>query len=279
MRIQHYIKNLLIFLPLIFSGNLYNIKLLKINLLGFVSFSFIASVIYIINDIFDVKQDKLHPIKCKRPIASGAIEKKNAVICAIILFLFSASCNFLIYLESDILAWILWGIYLLINFLYSFGLKKLPVIDVVILVVGFLIRLLYGGAISGIEISFWLYFTVLSASAYMSLGKRRNELKNQGECVRRVLRFYNYKVTNAFMYIFFTLTVCFYALWCVNIVFINKLSVLLYFTIPLIFLIIARYSNDIEGKVDADPINVLLKDKWLVIGGLIYALSLFFILY
>ena len=113
----------------------------------------------------------------------------------------------------------------------------------------------------------------------MSLGKRRNELKNQGECVRSVLRYYNYKIINIFMYVFFVLTLCFYALWCVTTVTICKFSWFLYFTIPLIFLIIARYSKDIEGKVDGDPVNVILKDKWLVIGGITCALTLFFILY
>ena len=279
MRIQHYIKNLLILLPLIFSGSLFDGKLLRINLLGFVSFCFIASFIYVINDIADVNQDRLHPIKCKRPIASGDIEKKNAIFFAGLLVLASAGCNYFIYIESGLLVWILWSIYILINFAYSFGLKKVPVIDVIILAAGFLIRVLYGGAISGIDVSFWLYFTVLAISVYMSLGKRRNELKNQGQCVRAVLRFYNYKVINIFMYIFFILTLCFYTLWCVTMVSVGKFSILLYFTIPLVFLVIARYSKKIEGKVDGDPVNVLLKDKWLVIGGFMYALFLFSILY
>jgi len=279
MRIHHYIKNLLILLPLIFSGKLFNIELIKINLLGFMSFSFIASFIYVINDIFDVSQDRLHPIKCKRPIASGDIEKKSAIIFAIFLLIISAVCNFLIYIESNYLIWILWSIYILINFAYSLGLKKIPVIDIIILAAGFLIRVLYGGAISGIEVSFWLYFTVLAISVYMSLGKRRNELKNQGQCVRSVLQFYNYKVINAFMYIFFILATCFYTLWCIAVVMVNEVSILLYFTIILVFLIIARYSKDIEGKVDGDPVNVLLKDKWLIIGGTTYILSVFFILY
>jgi len=232
MRIHHYIKNLLILLPLIFSGKLFNIELIKINLLGFMSFSFIASFIYVINDIFDVSQDRLHPIKCKRPIASGDIEKKSAIIFAIFLLIISAVCNFLIYIESNYLIWILWSIYILINFAYSLGLKKIPVIDIIILAAGFLIRVLYGGAISGIEVSFWLYFMVLSISIYMSLGKRRNELKNQGECVRKVLRYYNYKVINIFMYIFFIFTLCFYTLWCIAATSMGRISFAIYFTIP-----------------------------------------------
>jgi len=279
MRIHHYIKNLLILLPLIFSGSLFDIELLNVNLFGFISFCLIASFIYVINDIADINQDKLHPLKCKRPIASGEIEKKNAIIFAIIIFIVSAICNYFIYIKSGYWVWILWSMYIFINFAYSFGLKKIPVIDVIILAAGFLIRVLYGGAICEIEVSAWLYFTVLAISIYMSLGKRRNELKNQGECVRFVLRYYNYKVINIFMYVSFVLTVCFYTLWCVTMVSLGKFSLLLYFTIPMVLLIISRYSKDIEGKVDGDPVNVVLKDKWLVIEGLVYAFCLLFILY
>ncbi len=279
MRARHYIKNLLILLPLVFGGSLFNIELLRTNVLGFISFCLTASFIYVINDIADVNQDKLHPIKCKRPIASGDIEKKNAIIFAIMLFIISAVCNYFIYVKSGELALILWSIYILINFAYSFGLKKVPVIDVIILALGFLIRVLYGGAISGIEVSNWLCFTVLTISLYMSLGKRRSELKNQGECVRRVLRYYNYKAINIFMYIFFVLTLCFYTLWCVKTVLLGQSSIFLYFTILLVLLVIARYSKDIEGKTDGDPISVLSKDKWLIIGGLVYAFCLFIILY
>lgn len=279
MRIKHYIKNFLVLLPIILSGKLFDMELLKISILGFVSFSFLASFIYIINDIFDVKQDKLHPIKCKRPIASGEIDIKAAIIFSIMLLGISAICNYFIYIKSNYWVWILWSIYILINFMYSFGLKKIPIIDVVILVAGFLLRVLYGGAITGIEVSGWLYFTILSLSSYMSLGKRRNELKNQGECVRKVLRYYNYKVIDGFMYAFFILTLVFYTLWCIAYVTVGRFSTLIYFTVPLVFLVIARYSKDIVGKADGDPVNVILKDKLIIISGLIYILALFLILY
>lgn len=279
MRIKHYIKNFLIFIPLVFGGKLFDIELLKVNFIGFLSFCLVASFIYVINDIADIKQDKLHPIKCKRPLASGDIEKKNAIIFAICLFLLSGLCNYFVCMSGNYRVWILWSIYIIINFAYSFGLKRLPVIDVVILACGFLIRVLYGGAISGIEVSVFLYVTVLAISLYMSLGKRRNELKNQGECVRKVLRYYNYKCINAFMYVFFVLTLCFYSLWCVSAINGGKCSMVLYFSIPIVFSLIARYSKDIEGKVDGDPVNVLAKDRIIIIGGLLYILLLYFVLY
>ena len=279
MRIQHYLKNFLIFLPLAFSGKLFNVKILEVNLLGFLSFCFIASFIYIVNDIADVNQDKLHPIKCKRPIASGAIERKNAIIFAVVLFIISSILNYFVYINSNHMVFILWSIYILINIAYSLGLKRIPGIDVILLAMGFLIRVLYGGVISGIEVSNWLCCTVLATSIYMSLGKRRNELKNQGECVRKALRYYNYKIVNILMYVSFILTLCFYTLWCITVVMTGKFHAIIYITIALVFVIIARYSKDIEGKVDGDPVNVLLKDRILVSGGLIYATLMYFIVY
>lgn len=279
MRIQHYLKNFLIFLPVAFSGKLFDFKILEVNLFGFLSFCFIASFIYIVNDIADINQDKLHPIKCKRPIASGDIEKKNAVILAVILFIISTILNCFVYINSGYMCWIFWGVYILINMAYSLGLKRIPGVDVILLAMGFLIRVLYGGVISGIEASNWLCCTVLATSIYMSLGKRRNELKNQGECVRKALRYYNYKTVNILMYMSFILTLCFYTLWCITVVMTGKFHAITYITIALVFVIIARYSKDIEGKVDGDPVNVLLKDRILVSGGLIYATLMYFIVY
>lgn len=278
MRIHHYIKNFLIFFPLVFSGMVFNVELLKVNIIGFFSFSFIASFIYVINDIMDVEQDRLHPIKCKRPIASGKIDKKNAIIFALILFAISALCNGFVSSEGFFQKWILWSIYILINFGYSFGLKKVPIIDIIILAMGFLIRIWYGGVISNIHVSFFMYSTVLSISIYMSLGKRRNELKNQGECVRKVLRYYNYKVINIFMVVFFFWAICFYSLWCINAVTIRNYSAFLYFTIPLFFLIIYRYSKNIEGKVDGDPVNVILKDKVTLFLGFVFMIFIYSII-
>ena len=89
MRVKHYVKNLLIFVPLIFSKKLFGFPLLINLICGFISFSLLASVVYIINDIRDAEKDRAHPTKCKRPIASGKIKKKPAVISAIVIFITS----------------------------------------------------------------------------------------------------------------------------------------------------------------------------------------------
>lgn len=160
MRIHHYIKNLLIFAALVFSGQFFQRGKFLSGLLGFCSFCMISSVVYIINDIRDREKDRLHPIKCQRPIASRAISVKNAILFSVILFLGGVACNIGIYHISSSLLILL---YLVLNLAYSFGCKNLPIVDISILVAGFLIRVMYGAVIIGLNVSNWLYLTVMAA--------------------------------------------------------------------------------------------------------------------
>lgn len=191
MRVHHYMKNGLIFTPLIFSANLFDYDLLGATILGFIAFSFIASAIYVINDIQDIDSDRLHPTKCKRPLAANLISVTRARVLVIILVILSVVINY--FANGDnLLTWI-WIIgYLILNIAYSKGLKNYPIIDIAILVSGFVLRVLYGSAVSEIDISDWLYLTVISMSFYLGLGKRRNELAKQKTTSRKVLAYYNH---------------------------------------------------------------------------------------
>lgn len=178
MRIHQYVKNLLIFMALLCSGQLFTKEKAIQALFGCISFCLLSSAIYIVNDIRDREKDSRHPEKCKRPVAAGKIRVKNAVVLVAILLLLSI--GFHCYISSEVWSTILLLLYLLLNLGYSLRLKNIPLIDVAILVSGFVIRVLYGAAITGIEISNWLYFTVMAAAFYLALGKRRNELDHQG---------------------------------------------------------------------------------------------------
>lgn len=136
-----------------------------------ICFCFIASCIYIFNDIRDVQNDKKHPTKKNRPIASGKTLIRNAIILFVLLFLFTIIINLINHfsIKSIIL---LYG-YFIINLGYSFGLKNVPLLDIIILVLGFLIRVLYGAYLIDINVSNWLYLTVMTISFYLGLGKRR----------------------------------------------------------------------------------------------------------
>ena len=154
MRLKHYLKNGLILVPLFFSKEINILSKTVDVLFAFLAFSLISSTIYIINDTMDAEKDRQHPKKCKRPIASGKISKKNAVIFSGFLFILSLTFHYIgngnkllslstVYLIS----------YFFINLSYSLGLKNKPILDLVLLSAGFLLRVLYGGEIVKVPIS------------------------------------------------------------------------------------------------------------------------------
>lgn len=285
MRVKHYLKNVLIFLPTIFSCQIFELNKFITCIIGFFSFSLMASAIYCINDIKDIEKDKKHPVKNKRPIASGAISKKEAKILATILIIVSISLNVLILcieknLSNFSVAISIEILYLVLNILYSFGLKNIPILDVVILVSGFIIRVFYGAEITGIYVSNWLYLTIMMGSFYMGFGKRRNEAIKQGEKSRDVLKKYYKEFLDKFMYISLVLTIMFYSLWCIDENTISRIgNEYMIWTIPLVFVILMKYSLDIEGDSFGDPVDVVLKDRGLIFLLILAAIVIMSILY
>lgn len=273
MRVKHYIKNLLIFAPLIFSGDLFDDKKLFVVFGGSIAFSLLSSVVYIINDLHDIEKDRKHPSKCKRPLASGIVSRKQAYILATVLFVLSLIFHFLLKVSWIYYFYLL--IYLIINIVYSFGFKDYPIIDIAILSTGFLLRVLYGGAIVDVDVSNWLLLTVISLSFYLSLGKRRNELvKQKGNETRKVLAFYNKAFLDKNMYMFLSLANTFYALWSAG-----NHEPLMIWTVPIVMLICLKYSLNIEGDSEADPVEVLLGDRTLISFCLLYGAVIVCILY
>lgn len=276
-RVHHYIKNLLIFMPIIFSKNLFNCNLLKNTIIGTIAFCLMSSIVYIINDIFDVEADRKSEKKKHRPIASGEISIKNAIILACILLGISVVLN--IYINAGPLAYVIFYGYLIMNILYSFKLKHIPIVDIVILTSGFLLRVLYGSIITGIEISNWLNLTILAFSFYMALGKRRNELVRNGKQSRKVLEYYNKDFLNNNMYMCVSLGIVFYSLWCLDIDKAGGNIINMIWTVPLVIIICMKYSLNIESNSLGDPVDVILKDKALLLLGIIYVILMIFIIY
>lgn len=278
MRVHHYIKNFLVFAALACSGQLFNPEKLLSGIAAFVAFCMVSSVVYIINDIRDKEKDRNHPTKCKRPIAAGTVSVKSACILAVVLVIIAAVCNGLsFHLSSTLLI----ALYLVLNLAYSFGLKNIPIVDVTILVAGFLIRILYGAVVTGITISNWLYLTVIALAFYFALGKRRNELKQVGDGeTRQVLKAYPINFLDKNMGMCLTLANVFYALWSMDETttsfYGNNYLVL---TVPIVLLITMKYSLDIEGDSDGDPVEVLLHDKVLLALCVVYLATMFAILY
>ncbi len=277
LRIKHYIKNLLVFLPLVFSKQFFQVPLLLSALLAFLAFSFMASGIYIVNDIRDVNKDRHHPTKCKRPIASGEVKVGGAVVLAVLMFVVSFGVNFFA-AKNSAFSWCMLTIYLVLNVLYSFGLKKIPILDVAILASGFLIRLLYGSAVTGIELSNWFYLTAIAACFYLGFGKRRNEFNIESTEKREVLKRYTYNFLNTNMNMCMTLALVFYALWTLDIS-ASQGNANIIWTVPCLMLVVLKYNHDIDSKYDGDPIEVILKDPILFIMVAAYMLLMFALLY
>lgn len=275
MRPFHWVKNLLIFVPLFFNGRILSISKVWLLIVAFLAFSFIASSVYILNDVKDADKDRLHPKKRFRPIASGKVSKKQAVIFWIFLFTISILLMGLIgnIVGSYLVSFILLLIYLLMNLLYSNGLKNIPLVDVSIIAAGFVIRLYYGALVCGVTVSDVLLLTVISASFFLGFGKRRNELK-KGTSTRKVLQAYNIYFLDKIMYVFISLTLVFYSFWTIL-----KGRNLVY-TVPLAMLIVADYCLIIESdSSDGDPAEVLKNSKSLMCLLGVFILSMFVGLY
>lgn len=273
MRVKHYLKNILVFLPIFFSGNLFHLSYLYDGILGFILFSLTSSIVYIINDIMDVENDRKHEKKKNRPLAKGTINIRNAVLFAILLFIIVVFIN--IFLIKNKWSSFYLILYLVLNICYSLGLKEKPILDVMILSSGFLIRILYGGVLSYISISNWLFLTILVGSLYMAIGKRRNELKKNGNKTRKVLQFYNVNYLNQNLYMFLTLAMVFFSLWTLD-----MHNPYLIYIIPFVFMWVMKYNLDIDG-IDSygDPVEVITNDKVLFLSLMMIGLAFFLVLY
>lgn len=277
-RPHHWMKNALVILPLLCSGQIGEWSRLGSAIWGFFAFSLLASGIYVINDIRDREKDRMNSTKCHRPIASGAVKIPQAIVYALVLFLVALVCG---YMASglNLMGLLFLTLYFLLNLGYSFGLKDVPLIDIAILVSGFLLRILYGGAVTGIELSKWLCLTVTAGSFYLGLGKRKGELTGQ-KSQRAVLKYYSYDFLDKNMYVCLALTVMFYTLWTVDPMTVERVgSENLIWTVPILLLTCMRYTMDANRERDGDPVEVLLHDKVLLMLGAILATVVFFMIY
>lgn len=155
LRPGHWLKNVLVLLPLVFSGQLFgkNGKLVS-ALIGFVAFCLFASAVYILNDLRDAEADRNHPSKRLRPIASGEVSPRSALLLMAVLLAITVLLGLLAHFP--LMAWIYLILYLVLNLGYSFGLKQVPILDVALLVSGFLLRVLFGAKLTDIRISEWM---------------------------------------------------------------------------------------------------------------------------
>lgn len=279
LRVKHWVKNVLLFFPIIFSGLFTDSELLKMVIAGVFVFSCIASIIYILNDLMDMEKDKSHPEKCKRPLASGKVTKVEASVLLCMLFIFVIIMCLVFHFTYTFIGWLL--IYFIINVGYNLGLKNVPLVDIIVLSVGYLIRLVCGGELAGTGISDWMFLTVMSAAFFLGFGKRRNELIRYGSKNRKSLELYTESFLDKGVQMFSILTVVFYALCCADKeTAVAQRGINLLWTVPLVVLVLLRYNMILEdGKSDGDPVEVVQKDKVILLLILFYGISVVALIY
>ena len=281
IRVKHWLKNGLVFLPLFFSLNICNVPLLIRTIIAFFIFSLTSSIVYIYNDMSDIEKDKKHPIKKLRPLASGIISIQNASITMLIIAFIDIILMSLLYLQtSSIFIFIIPVIYIVLNFLYSKYLKNIPIIDVIIIVSGFILRVCYGGIVTNIEVSKYLYLMIIFGAFYLGFGKRRNEIIQNGDKSRKVLEKYNQEFLDKNMYVTFALAIVSYTLWCVDPTTIARIgNDYIFWTIPVLMVLLQLYSLNIESNSHGDPMEVILSDKKILITAILYVVLLVVIIY
>jgi 4-hydroxybenzoate polyprenyltransferase len=179
--------------------------------------------------------------------------------------------------ERNILCWLMLLLYFIVNIGYSMGLKKVPIVDLSLLVMGFMIRVLFGALVIDVVVSNWLYLTVMSMAFYLSLAKRRNEFcKQKDSGTRAVLQRYNYEFLDKNMYVFLGLAIVFYSLWCIDPTHSNAYLV---WTVPIVVLICLKYNLEIESESQGDPVDVIFSDKTLIGLLLFYIAAVFAAVY
>ena len=271
LRPKHGVKNLLVLFPLVFSGRLWEGELLARSLWAALAFWGAAGAVYIFNDVRDRERDRLHPTKCRRPIASGAGSVPRAAAEGAVLIALTAGIFPLGRLPAESGGCLV--LYVLLNLGYSLGLKDVPILDLAILVSGFLLRVLFGAAVTGIAVSGWLYLTVTALSFYLGLSKRRGELRTARGSGRLVLRFYSDAFLSQNMQMCLTLAVVFYSLWSMD------RGENLMWTVPLVICICLKYGLTVDGNSDGDPVEIIYQDKALMALGVVFAVITLALLY
>jgi len=219
LRPNQWIKNTFIFLPLFFSGQLLNFSLIESCFVAFFAFSFAASAIYCFNDIIDVKSDREHPTKSNRPIASGAISTRWAYLIMGISLSVSVIIIMLFGNESKYIVLALILTYYLLNLAYTLILKRFSILDVMIIAIGFVLRILVGGVATSVELSEWIIIMTFLLALLLAFAKRRDDVliyENTGVATRKHTNRYNIAFMNQILSVISAVTIMSYIMYTVS---------------------------------------------------------------
>lgn len=284
LRIHQWVKNVFIFAPMIFALRFFQTSYIVNSVAAFLLFGFVAGSIYVFNDCFDKDKDRLHPEKKRRPIASGELPVPAAAVSAVVLLGMSMT---LIYFFSTTFFYIAL-IYVFLNILYSSWLKKVVILDVLIIAVGFVIRVEIGGVINAIDLSPWILVITFLLATFLALIKRRQELvkvrvpdnDNIGE-TRKTLKKYNIGLLDQLISITTATTLISYIIYVTNPDILDKFGTArLYLTVPFVVFGVFRYLYLTYVKEKGEnPAEVLFDIPFSVNALLWLAVFIFLILY
>lgn len=280
LRPTQWAKNLFVLAPLVFAKRLTDPTALKLGLLAFGVFCCAASAVYLVNDIRDREEDRRHPLKRRRPLAAGTLKVSTAAVTALVL----AAGAFVGALVLGPLFTALLTAYLLLNLLYSAWLKNQVILDVMAISLGFVLRVLAGGAAIAVEISSWLLLCTIFIALFLAFSKRRHELSLLAESApdqRRVLSHYSLTFLDQMINVVTASTVVAYALYAVAPETVEKFhSHHLVYTVPLVLFGIFRYLYLIYQRPGArNPTEAILSDPPFLINLLLWGLAVVWIVY
>jgi 4-hydroxybenzoate polyprenyltransferase len=247
---------------------------------GFIAFSCIASSIYIINDYRDREDDRKHPVKSKRPIASGAVKPPAALLI----------CGALLFIGFGISWWIrdkflfVLAIYFLINLAYSLGLKAISILDIMILAVGFVLRIKAGSVISRVPLSEWIVIMVFLLAVFMAIGKRRDDVLlklTSGTDMRKSIKGYNLDLLNSLLALVSAVIIVAYLMYTLSAEVQSRLGTTrLYYTTIFVMAGLMRYLQIIYVSADSgSPTKIRYRDRFIQVTLLLWVASYFAIIY
>lgn len=276
MRPKQWIKNFFVFAAIIFSGNFLNVDMLLKNIETFILFCITSSIIYILNDLVDIEKDKCHPEKKKRPLSSGRVSKRSAVILDIVLFIIVVLSGYEL-LSIRITSILM--LYIVMNILYCFKLKNIVIIDVMVITFGFVLRVESGSLATGVEVSPWLFLCTVLLSLFLALNKRKSEiitLKDNSAKHRKILEEYSINNIDKMLTIVNPSVLMAYCLYTFS----STQSKTMIVTIPFVLYGIFRYEYLMDkDNIGGKPEDVFAKDKPFLINIILWIAVVITIIY
>lgn len=267
-------------MPLFFGLKFTDTGLLVKTFIAFASFSFVASAIYVFNDYCDVEQDRNHPKKRARPLASGSISKRSAIWLMIVSLVVGVGIATV--LSKTVVYLIL--AYFVLNIAYTLKLKHIAIVDVFIISIGFILRLIVGAETGGVQLSMWIILITFLLAMFLALAKRRDDLiiyLESGYKGRGVIDGYNTEFLNASMIVMVSVVIVSYIMYTVSLDVVAKMhSDKLYMTVIFVVLGLMRYMQlTFVEKKSGSPTEVLLRDRFLQLSILGWLLAFVLIIY